>query len=162
MISATGSRGILQERCRKVTGSCRKTPETAGTWKQYSDRKLSGFFPVNSRQILVLSGRNRPEIIRKNPKIFRPEYCFHKITGITRNRQFPDRVIRPGIRELHTWYCRITISRRKRILNRRVHFFPLELYSVLFWAAPLSHFSKRRKTKTIKTTFFIHSYLTKI
>jgi hypothetical protein len=26
----------------------------------------------------------------------------------------------------------------------------------------LSHFSKRRKTKTIKTTFFIHSYLTKI
>ncbi len=28
--------------------------------------------------------------------MFRPEYCFHKITGITRNRQFPDRVVRPG------------------------------------------------------------------
>jgi hypothetical protein len=64
------------ERCGKVTGSCRKTPEIAGTWKQYSDRKLSGFFPVGFCQIPVLSGRNRP--------------------GITRNRQFPDRVVRPG------------------------------------------------------------------
>jgi hypothetical protein len=33
---------------------------------------------------------------KKNPKIFRPEYRFHKITGITRNRQFPGRVVRPG------------------------------------------------------------------
>jgi hypothetical protein len=31
-----------------------------------------------------------------NPKNFRPEYCFHKITGITRHRQFPGRVVRPG------------------------------------------------------------------
>jgi hypothetical protein len=96
MISATGSRGILQERCEKVTGSFRKTPEIAGTWKQYSDRKLSGLFPVDSCQLPVLSWRNRPEIIGKNPKIFRPEYRFHKITGVTRNRQFPDRVVRPG------------------------------------------------------------------
>jgi hypothetical protein len=36
MIPATRSRGILQERCGKVTGSCRKTPEIAGKWKQYS------------------------------------------------------------------------------------------------------------------------------
>jgi hypothetical protein len=28
----------------------------------------------------------RPEIIGKNPKNFQPEYCFHKITVITRNR----------------------------------------------------------------------------
>jgi hypothetical protein len=96
MITATESRGILQERCGKVTESCRKTPEIAGTWKQYSGRKLSGFFPVNSCQLPVLFDRNRPEIIGKNPKNFRPEYCFHKITGITRNRQFPDRVARPG------------------------------------------------------------------
>jgi hypothetical protein len=51
---------------------------------------------VDSCQLPVLSGRNRPEIIGKNPKIFRLEYCCHKITGITRNRQFPDRVVRPG------------------------------------------------------------------
>jgi hypothetical protein len=97
MIPATGSRKILQERCGKVTGSFRKTPEIAETWKQYSDRKLSGFFPVDSCQLPVLSGRNQPEIIGKNPKIFRSEYCFHKITGITRNWQFPDRVVRPGL-----------------------------------------------------------------
>jgi hypothetical protein len=86
MILATGSGGILKERCGKFTGSCRKTPEIAGIWKQYSDRKLFGFSPVDSCQIPVLSGRNRPEIIRKNPKIFRPEYCFHKINGITQSR----------------------------------------------------------------------------
>jgi hypothetical protein len=86
MIPATGSHGTLQERCGKVTGSCRKTPEIARKWKQYSDWKLSRFCPVDYCQIPVLSGRNRPEIIRKNPKNFRPEYCFHKITGIIRNR----------------------------------------------------------------------------
>jgi len=45
-----------------ATESCRKTPEIAGTWKQYSDRKWSGFFPVGSCQLPVLS---RPEIIEK-------------------------------------------------------------------------------------------------
>jgi hypothetical protein len=34
--------------------------------------------------------------IGKNPENFRPEYCFHKITGITGNRQFPGRFVRPG------------------------------------------------------------------
>ncbi len=32
----------------------------------------------------------------KNRKNFRPEYCFHKITGINRNRPFPGRTVRPG------------------------------------------------------------------
>jgi hypothetical protein len=63
MIPATGSHEILQERSGKVTGSFRKTPEIAGTWKQYSDRKLPGFFPVDSCQLPVLSGRNQSEII---------------------------------------------------------------------------------------------------
>ena len=44
MVPASGSRRILQERCWKLTGSCRKTPEMAGRWKQYSGRKLPGFF----------------------------------------------------------------------------------------------------------------------
>jgi hypothetical protein len=51
MIPATGSREILQERCGKVTGSFRKTPEIAGTWKQYSDRK-------SSEKIRKFPGRN--------------------------------------------------------------------------------------------------------
>ncbi len=67
MIPATGSRKILQKRFGKVTGSCKKTPEVAGTWKQYSGRKLSGFFPVDSCQLPVLSGRNQPKISEKNP-----------------------------------------------------------------------------------------------
>jgi hypothetical protein len=81
MIPAIGSREILQERCGKVTGSFRKTPEIAGTWKQYSEQKLSEFF---SRGFLSTSCP------------FRPEYCFHKMTGITRNRPFPGGTVRPG------------------------------------------------------------------
>ncbi len=96
MIPATRSCRILHERCGKVTGSCRKTPEIAETWKQYSNRVLSRFFPVDSCELPVISGRNGLEIIGKNSKNFRSEYCFHKITGITRSRQFPDRVVRPG------------------------------------------------------------------
>jgi hypothetical protein len=38
----------------------------------------------------------RPEIIGKNSKIFRPGYCFNKVTGITWNRQFPDQVAQSG------------------------------------------------------------------
>jgi hypothetical protein len=50
---------ILQEKCGKVSGSC----------------------------------RNRPKIIGKNPKIFRPEYCFHEIIGIPGNPPFPGRAV---------------------------------------------------------------------
>jgi hypothetical protein len=60
------SHRILQ----KSTGNSRK-------WKQYSDQKFVGSFPVDSSQFPVLSGRNRSEIIGKNPKNFRWEYCFH-------------------------------------------------------------------------------------
>jgi hypothetical protein len=58
--------------------------EIAGTWKQYSGRKLSGFFPVDSCQFSVLSYRNWTEMIGKSPKNFRPEYCFHvpAISGV--------------------------------------------------------------------------------
>ncbi len=69
-ISATGSRKILQKRCGKVTGSCRKTPKFPGTQKQYSDLKLSGFFPGDSCQLPVRSDRNRPQIIGKSLKKF--------------------------------------------------------------------------------------------
>jgi hypothetical protein len=59
MIPTTGSRRILQERCEKGTGSSRKTPEITGTWKQYSHRKMTRFFPVDSCQLPV------PEIVGK-------------------------------------------------------------------------------------------------
>ncbi len=61
---------ILQERCGKVTVSCRKTLEIAETWKQYSGRKLSEFFPVDSCQLPVVSFRNWPEIIGKKSGTF--------------------------------------------------------------------------------------------
>jgi len=48
-----------------ATGSCKKTPEIAGTLKKYSWRKLSGFFSVDSCQVPVLCGRDRQEIIGK-------------------------------------------------------------------------------------------------
>jgi hypothetical protein len=46
-------------------------------WKPYFDQKFSGFFPVDSCQLPVVSGRNRLKIIGKNPKKFWPECCFH-------------------------------------------------------------------------------------
>jgi hypothetical protein len=65
-------------------GSCRKTPEIAGTWKQYSGRKFSGFFPMISGRFLTESTRSWQEFTGKNPDNFRPEYCFHvlAISGV--------------------------------------------------------------------------------
>jgi hypothetical protein len=76
---------ILQE----STGNNRK-------WKQYSHRNLSDFFPVDSSQFPELSDRNRSEIIGKNPKFFRWEYCFHvpAISGAVLPE--PARIFRPG------------------------------------------------------------------
>jgi hypothetical protein len=98
MLSQVADSGhpILQEGCGKVNVSCSKTPEITGTCKQYSGRTLPGFYPVNSYPLPVLSGRHQPEIIGKNPKNFGPEHCFHKITGITRNRPFLDHTVRSG------------------------------------------------------------------
>jgi hypothetical protein len=45
----------LHERCGKVTGSYRKTPGIAETWEEYSGRKLTRFFTVDSCQLSVLS-----------------------------------------------------------------------------------------------------------
>ena len=52
----------------------------------------------------------RPEIIGKNSENFQPEYCFHKITGITRNRAFPDRTGRPGFNNKQRQTTRIIES----------------------------------------------------
>ena len=51
------------QRIRDSSG--RNTPEVTGTWKQYSGRKISGFFPVNSDHFPVLS---RQKLVGNNRK----------------------------------------------------------------------------------------------
>jgi hypothetical protein len=46
-------------------------------WKQYSDRKFFGFFPMLSVQFLPGSTGSWQESAGKNPDNFRPKYCFH-------------------------------------------------------------------------------------
>jgi len=139
---------IMQERCGKVTVSCRKTQEIAGTWKQYSARKLSRFFPVDSCQLPLLSGSKQLEIIDKNSKNFWPEYCFYKITGITRNRPFPCRTVRPWEDKIKT----ITITSTRKTVNV-VKNYPF-CYSC--WAGRRSRF----KEVTWKHIYSNHNALT--
>jgi len=54
-----------------ATGSRRKAPKIAGSGSSIPTGNLLNFFLVDSSQFSVLSGRNRWEIIGKNPKIFR-------------------------------------------------------------------------------------------
>jgi hypothetical protein len=59
------------------TGSSRKDPRINGTWKQYYERNLAGFFPVTSNEVPILFRRKTAESHRKNLERFRSEYCFH-------------------------------------------------------------------------------------
>ena len=61
------SRRNLQKRDGENAGSCRNAPEVIGTWKQYSGRKISGFFPVISDQFLA--GKHRKVIGMHRKKI---------------------------------------------------------------------------------------------
>ena len=69
-IPVTRSRRNLQERDGKNAGSCRNTPEVIGTWKQYSGRKISGFFPVISHQFLAGKHRKVIGMHRKKSRNF--------------------------------------------------------------------------------------------
>jgi hypothetical protein len=53
-------------------------------WKQYSGRKIFGFFPIISGWFLPESTGSRQEYTGKNPDDFRSEYCFHvpAISGV--------------------------------------------------------------------------------
>ena len=62
---------------RVQDNSGRNTLEVTETWKQYSGRKISGFFPVHSDHFPVLSRQKLVGNHRKKSGIFRPEYCFH-------------------------------------------------------------------------------------
>jgi hypothetical protein len=46
-------------------------------WKQYSGRKIFGFFPMLSARFLQESTGSWQESVGKNPDNFRPEYCFY-------------------------------------------------------------------------------------
>jgi hypothetical protein len=59
-------------------------------------------FDDSGQRILQENTRNRWNM----EAVFRPEYCFHKITEIARNRQFPSRFVRPG------WYFKKSLSSR--------------------------------------------------
>jgi len=85
--------------CRKDAEKSPYPQENTGNhwkWKQYSGRKFFGFFPVDFSKLPVLSGRNRPEITGKNPKISDWNTASTKIIVITRKRPFPGRTVRPG------------------------------------------------------------------
>jgi len=97
------SHRILQE----SNGNSRK-------WKQYSHRKFVGFFPVDSSQFPVLSGRNWSGIIGKNPKIFRWEYCFHVPVISDDFLPEPAHNFRPGIGEKRISFICFTIIKNKK------------------------------------------------
>ena len=59
---------ILNPGRKSTAGNGRKALEIAGKWKQYSDRKIFGLFPIDSIWIPAPSCRNSPE---KHRKIFR-------------------------------------------------------------------------------------------
>ncbi len=70
---------ILQERCGKVTVSCRKAPEIAGTWKQYSRRKIfgfssGGFLPTSCAFRQELGGKHRKKS-ENFPAGILPTFC---------------------------------------------------------------------------------------
>ena len=115
---------ILQERCGKVTGSHRKAPEIAGSGSSIPTGNLLDFFPVDSDQFPVLSSRNRSEIIGKNPKIFRLEYCFH--VPVTSGAFLPEpaRIFRPGFNTFiissALAYARVIISSTLSIVRYEV------------------------------------------
>ena len=56
---------------RKIrAGSGRKAPEVTGTWKQYSNRKIFGFFPMISDRFLLESTGNWSESTGKKSNKF--------------------------------------------------------------------------------------------
>jgi len=67
-ITATGSHRILQERSGKVTGSCRKATEIAGSGSSIPTGNFSDFFqwiPVNFPCFPAGTGRKSSEKIRE-------------------------------------------------------------------------------------------------
>ncbi len=90
------------------TGSCRKdaekSPDPSGKYRKSLKHGSSipagdcpDFFRWIPANFLCFPTGIGWKALKKNPKNLRPEYCFHKITGTTRNRPFPGRTVRPGV-----------------------------------------------------------------
>ncbi len=68
-VPASGSRKILQEKCGKVTGSCRKTPEIPGTGSSVPAENCPDFFrwiPIKFLCVSTGTGRKSSEKVPKN------------------------------------------------------------------------------------------------
>ena len=134
-------------------GSCRKTPEINGTWKQYSGRKFFGFFSGGFQPILVLSGRNRPEIRRKKSEKFPTGIllpcsgyfrCFLQDTVIfpafsCRFLQYPVAgTMDLGMSEKNTlsqnFYCLCSFTWRKYDIIAWIWSLDYDIYSLKSWA----------------------------
>ena len=96
IIPVTGSHRILQERNGKDPRIPKEDTGNHWNWKQYSSRKMVGFFPADSYKFPMLSDRNRPEFIGKIPKISDRNTASEKTRRITRKRPFPGRTIPHG------------------------------------------------------------------
>ncbi len=115
-ITATGSRRILQERSGKVTGSCRKAPEIAGSGSSIPTGNFLDFFrwiPVNFMCFPAGTGRKSSEKIRK----------FFGGNTASMFQRFPVLSCRnqPVIFDLsYIAFIEIAIQQEKKINNNRI------------------------------------------
>jgi len=100
--------------------------------KHYAGRKIFGFFPMFSarfRRKAQEVGRNSPE----NPKIFRPEYCFHvpTISGafLQDTMTFPHLSCRIRWPESLTWVFKISTINQQQL--HIVHLFMIQVTKML-------------------------------
>ena len=91
MIPEAVFREFPAETRRKHTISGRNPPQNARNSTQESGDRIR--LPV-----LPGSCRFRTEPDESCHRIRSPEYCFHEISEIVRNRSFPGRIARPGYR----------------------------------------------------------------
>jgi hypothetical protein len=61
--------------------------------------EVIGYFPETSQPVMV--GYDGKEAEKPGDCGSGQEYCFHKMSGITRNRPFSGRIVRPG----WPWSC---------------------------------------------------------
>jgi hypothetical protein len=74
---------------RKLAVSDMNPPENARNSMQESGNRIR-------LSVLTHSCRFRAEADKSGHRIRLREYCFHEISGISQNRPFPCRIVRPG------------------------------------------------------------------
>lgn len=115
--------------CRKVAVSRRKTREIPQKRKQYSGRKLSGFFSVDSWQLPVLSSKNRSEIIGKKSEKIPARILLPKFAGNQLDPAVSRRRSLTWVKEKYS-YIRLFvyhINDQTNFLNKYMQIFELNL-----------------------------------